>query len=233
MIPVIINNRNRLTTLKGLIDWLNGLDVKIIVLDNDSTYPPLLDYYRASSVEVVHLGKNLGHTAIYHWGGHLNFPYFIYTDPDLLPRDDCPRDLIDYLVSCKKQYPSINKVGAGIEVRDIPDDYPFKEEVLRNETPFWKHRMGDLFSAKIDTTFAVWSNDSLASHRHCLDNCLRTDYPYVIRHLPWYKTVLDDEERYYLKHATARWEGVGATANKFVGKWTQKIRKHLLKEIKL
>ena len=46
-IPIIINNFNRLTYLKDLIFFLekNGY-VNIVVIDNASTYPPLLEYYK-------------------------------------------------------------------------------------------------------------------------------------------------------------------------------------------
>ena len=45
-VPIFINARDRLGVMKKLIDWL--LDAgyrKLILLDNNSTYPPLLRYY--------------------------------------------------------------------------------------------------------------------------------------------------------------------------------------------
>ena len=45
-IPIIINNRNRLTYMKMLISSLEKRGYNnIYIIDNDSTYPPLLDYY--------------------------------------------------------------------------------------------------------------------------------------------------------------------------------------------
>jgi len=68
-IPIFINSRDRLNCLKLLIEWLLKAGYKnLIILDNDSSYPPLLDYYRGleadSRIRVVRLGKNLGHKAL-------------------------------------------------------------------------------------------------------------------------------------------------------------------------
>ena len=65
-VPIIINNRNRYTFLKLMIEQLTSFGYKhIYILDNDSTYPPLLEYYKtiveqsySSGVEtdIVHQG---------------------------------------------------------------------------------------------------------------------------------------------------------------------------------
>ena len=46
-IPVIIINYNRCQTLMQMVEWLQNLNdkVSIIIVDNASTYPPLLEYY--------------------------------------------------------------------------------------------------------------------------------------------------------------------------------------------
>ena len=47
-IKVVINNRNRLTTTKNLVEHLLRLnpEEKIIIIDNKSSYQPLLDWYK-------------------------------------------------------------------------------------------------------------------------------------------------------------------------------------------
>ena len=44
---VVINNRNRLTTTRNMVEKLLSLnpDEHIIIIDNESTYPPLLEWY--------------------------------------------------------------------------------------------------------------------------------------------------------------------------------------------
>jgi hypothetical protein len=228
--PVIINNRNRLTTLKQLLSWLKGLDVRVIILDNKSTYPPLLEFYKSYHDATIVYLKNLGHTALYSWGEYIHFQerYFIYTDSDVVPKPDCPRDVIEYLISAKKKYYSFNKIGLGIEIHDIPDHYAFKVDVVNHESQFWKQKKDNFFVADTDTTFAIYDNQN--TNEHCISNCLRTNYPYIIRHMPWYtnSNSLDEEEKYYILHATAKWTGKGATFNGLVGKWTQRERQKII-----
>lgn len=219
--PVFINNRNRVSTLKNLIKWLENKNVQIIVLDNDSTYPPLIEYYKYLNHEVVMLKENFGNQALYKWGGHMNYVgrYFIYTDSDLIPKEDCPSDLVDYLIYSKQKYPHVNKVGASLEIKDIPDFYAFKKDVINWESKYWIEELDQFYIADVDTTFAVYDKLSESGRLHLINNCLRTKRPYVMKHLPWYLELnaLDEEEKYYIKSANALLPN-----KKYVGMWTQK-----------
>ena len=58
-VPIFINNYNRLTTLTQLIDALVSRGyTNITILDNQSTYPPLLDYYKTTPHKVHRYKKN-------------------------------------------------------------------------------------------------------------------------------------------------------------------------------
>jgi len=67
-IKVVINNRNRLTTTKNLVEHLLRLnpEEKIIIIDNKSTYQPLLDWYKQveNKVRVIY-EDNHGHLAVW------------------------------------------------------------------------------------------------------------------------------------------------------------------------
>src|SRR5665213_132298 len=94
-IPVIINIRNRFTYLIFLITWLEKAGMKnIIILDNESTFPALLEYYSTTKHRIVKLGNNLGHLAL--WKSDLykeiENKFYVYTDPDVVPVDECPVD---------------------------------------------------------------------------------------------------------------------------------------------
>ena len=57
--PIIINNYNRLEYLKDLIAWLESAGMKkIYIIDNLSTYPPLLEFYKKIKYTVFKLDKN-------------------------------------------------------------------------------------------------------------------------------------------------------------------------------
>jgi hypothetical protein len=209
------------------LNYIQDITDRIIILDNDSTYPPLIEFYNSlKGIEIVYLKKNIGHTALYKWKEHLKFKerYFVYTDSDIVPKETCPKDVLQYLLQMKMKYKRCNKIGLALEINDIPDCYKYKQDVINHESKFWKKKRGNLFRASVDTTFAIYDNLHKASKRHhYLRRCLRTDYPYVARHIPWYSDSahLDEEERYYLRNATARWK------RKPVGKWTYLSRMDL------
>ena len=98
-IPIIINNFNRLTTLRLLTETLTACGyTNIYILDNASTYPPLLEYYKTCPFTVFHLNQNLGFKALWKSPLKKRFcnDYYIYTDSDVIPSDYCPKDFIDY-----------------------------------------------------------------------------------------------------------------------------------------
>jgi len=65
-IPIIINNFNRLTYLKELIQSLEQRGYSnIYIIDNLSTYQPLLDYYESCRYRIFRLKKNLGSYALW------------------------------------------------------------------------------------------------------------------------------------------------------------------------
>ena len=64
-IPVIINNRNLLTWPKAMVRDLSKWEGigDIYIVDNGSTYEPLLDWYETKPCGVIYLNKNVGHQA--------------------------------------------------------------------------------------------------------------------------------------------------------------------------
>src|SRR3954469_18701681 len=60
-VPIFINCRDRLSSLRDLVDWLErvGCD-EIYFLDNDSAFEPLLEYYRETPHTVVRMKENWG-----------------------------------------------------------------------------------------------------------------------------------------------------------------------------
>jgi len=205
-IPIIINNRNRYSFLKQLVDSLiqRGYS-NLIILDNDSTYGPLLEYYRHCQAKVIYLHQNLGYMALSKLDlfKEIRKGFYVYTDPDVVPIDDCPENFMEIFLSLLKKHPSLTKVGFSLGIRDIPDCYEKKQEVISHEERFWKKKIEDnVYEAKIDTTLALhrpYSKISLYKARMA-----RVGYPYELKHLPWYldSNNLPEEELYYVKNAT-------------------------------
>ena len=204
-IPFIINNFNRLTYLQQLIAWLEKAGLRNIhIIDNASTYLPLLDYYRSLRYNVYRLDKNVGHEAL--WRTHVyqrfQHDYYVYTDSDVVPVEECPYDILGYYLQIFEQYPQFTKIGFGLEFSDLPDHNPRKQEVIGWEQNFWKNEIAPgLFKAKIDTTFALYKPNTMYQQ---WETTLRTGFPYMARHLPWYENPddLSDEERFFIENTT-------------------------------
>jgi len=205
-VPVYITNKNRLTSLKRLIDWLlETPDIGLItVLDQGSTYPPLLWYYEQlpiGEVAVKFLEPN-PHLCWVFWALHMDEEqkgYYIVTDGDFVPADFCPRDVVSKMVRLLEEYFPQNywKVGPGLRTDNLPPS-PFREEAIAGQQQYTKNRLTpECFSAAIDTSFAVYKGGFGDQE---LGHAIRLDYPYLFEHLPWYTWPLDDEERYYIAH---------------------------------
>ena len=204
-IPIIINNYNRYEMLCKLINSLVQRGYyNIYILDNKSTYPPLLEYYQRCPHKVIKLDKNYGFQAL--WLNKSIFQqfknnYYVYTDADMEIDPQCPNNFIEFFISILKKYPLSQKVGFGIRIDDLPNCYANKDKVIEWEKQFWKKELSPgLYKAWIDTTFALYRPFAYGPTSERLT--IRTGSPYLIKHLPWYidSENLTDEELYYIKH---------------------------------
>lgn len=202
-IPVIIICHNVVTDLIKLVNWLEWAGhERIFLLDNASTYAPLVDYLAQTQHEVIRLSENIGHRAPWAIGmvdrvGRSS-PYVV-TDPDVLPDEACPADAVEHFQSLLLQHRDFDQAGLGLRIDDIPDCYPHRESVLRWERPYWSKPVADgVFAAHIDTTFAVYRPNT----PYKVTEALRTGAPYLARHLPWYRdpNKPDPEMTYFFKH---------------------------------
>lgn len=206
-IPIVINNFNRLETLLKLIAGLEKRGYhNIYIIDNDSTYPPLLKFYiEECKYPIYFLHRNVGYLAIWETGIYKQFrdSYFVYTDSDVEIHPDCPDDFIARFISLLKKHPTVMKVGFSICIDDLPDHFDLKQQVCQWESQFWKREVEkNVFKAAIDTTFAV-HEPYIPWYRNAFKiRCLRVGFPYSIRHLPWYVDSKNptDEQKYYVDH---------------------------------
>lgn len=202
-LPIFINCHNRLHSLQRLVDWLLGAGYRrIYLLDNVSTYPPLLAYYETicqdPRVTLVKLPRNFGYRALWHSGIlhqlDIRTPY-VYTDPDVLPVEDCPKGLVARLYQVLRRYPFIDKVGPGLMVDDVPEGVDVQVERSYCHVPVEE----EVFFAPCDTTFALYA--PLYYYTNFMS--LRTRGRLLLRHLPWYldRAHLPEDEQYYVDHA--------------------------------
>lgn len=206
--PVFIICRDRVTYTKQLVAWLEKVgQQEIYLVDNASTYEPLLDWYKQQPHRVIYMNHNSGHTGVWHngvihqWAGPRRF---IVTDPDVVPTEECPLDAIDKFDYILNTYEDRTKAGFGLKFDDLPDTFRFKQAVIDHEWKYtqWGGPENWLSYAPIDTTFALYREGASPD----ISFSCRTKTPYVARHMSWYVDSNNpgEEEEYYVAHAHSR-----------------------------
>ena len=217
-IPIYVISYNRLDYLSQTIKWLEERGYQNIkIIDNHSTYEPLLKYLKKVKYKKYMMKKNWGHTVFFKapiFFFKRNFQYFILTDPDLCPLQECPNDFIEQFCKIMNRHPEYTKVGFSLKLDDIPEGYYLKEEVLEWESKFYNRLIAsesqcDCYDANIDTTFALNEPRIFTSYINRYKG-IRTGVPYQVRHLPWYVTQQSEQEKFYIKSLrrdVSNWNG--------------------------
>ncbi len=212
-IPVIIINFNQLEYLKDLIHFLEDKKtINIIIIDNNSTYLPLLKYYdEIADNIVIHRQKdNLGHLVF--WKNRELFHkyangFFIVTDADIVPNTSLPTNYLKRMLDLLYKYKEITKIGFALKIDDIPNEYPLKDKVLNWEKKFWTTPLEkDVYQSDIDTTFALYwpGTDRFTEYLYpSFFNAIRLAGDYTAQHGGWYlkSNELTEEQKFYYKHA--------------------------------
>ncbi len=204
--PIFITCRDRLSCLLELLHWLERAGhTCIYLIDNESTYPPLLAFFDTTPYPVIKLDSNLGGRAPWTSGVVDDIAagnFYVVTDPDVVPVAECPLDAVAHFRALLDRYPNRIKAGFGLKIDDLPTYYRHAAEVRAWESRFWTNEVEPgVYAASIDTTFALYRPGVPFE----LDPSLRTGAPYLARHMGWYvrSRRLGAEERYYQEHAAS------------------------------
>jgi hypothetical protein len=204
MIPVIINNRNLLSWPRMMVERIKTFKNvgEIIIVDNDSTYPPLLEWYDSAPCEIIRI-ENIGHTAPWDCGLVSKFttPYVV-TDPDL-GLNNVRIDVLDKLLEKLNSNPNLRKVGLGLEWERVGEKSPYYSHIINYEIPRWNNSnvVDEVYvDIPIDTTFALYNVPYSFIGGGSLS------FPYKARHYPWELTNEQRESHsefsYYIKTAS-------------------------------
>jgi hypothetical protein len=209
-VPVVINVRDRLTDLVAQLDWLEGAGYRnILLLDNASTYPPLVEWLETEppgrGIAVMRLRANVGSRAPWLVDCPERAGWFVYTDCDVVPTEGCPVDVVAHLHSLLRAHSEVPKAGVGLFIDDAPSFRDrHREQLFHNAAERW---LGDCFDAAVETTFALYRPGVPFSFA-----AVRSGRPYEARHLPFYREANPTaEDLYYLAHA--RPSGLDANGN--------------------
>lgn len=197
MIKALIINYQRITLPVKMANWLFNRGVEPVFIDNNSDYPPLMEYYHnRCPYKVMHMNKNYGEWVV--WQQNvlktlgITGPYIV-TDPDL-DLSGIPDDFLGVLEEGLRKYPMFDKCGFSLEINDPKIPQCTKDW----EGKFWEHPLDEMyFNAPIDTTFALYKTP-VFSYKG-----IRTNRPYTALHVPWHSgniKELPEDEQYYFSH---------------------------------
>ena len=207
--PVFIPVFNNPTFLRSMVEQLQARSfASITVLDNGSTYPPMLDLLDELShqVQVRRFGENLGPRSVFtipsQWD--LMPPIFCLTDPDLAFNPDMPRDFVTKLFELSERHQR-GKVGLALDISD-PSSLRDEEFVIGGasykawewEAQFWEKELEPgVYDAPIDTTFALYNKRFFDPAKPF--DALRVAGSYTCDHLPWRRdcVIPRDELNFY------------------------------------
>lgn len=113
---------------------------------------------------MIRLGHNAGYLAP--WQAGLIARYapgqrYVVTDPDVVPDENCPTNLLSVLSRALTRFPDAVKEGIGLRTDDLPWHYPQRDRVIAWEKRFSNRRLSvRYYRASVDTTFALYRNDT-------------------------------------------------------------------------
>jgi hypothetical protein len=208
--PIVINNFNRLTTTRKLVDKLSELGYNNIhIIDNNSTYYPLLIYYNNCKCIVKRLEHNSGQLAIYNSDYINNFKGWVaYTDSDIELNPLTPQTFIQQMIEVAEKY-NYTKVGLALEISDLPNT-PYANQAREWESKYWTEEIEpNVYKAHVDTTFCIIKQGLPFSYE-----ALRIGGNLTARHMPWYNDPdeLDEEEEYIFMHSSSEF----STTKRFI-----------------
>lgn len=225
--PIFFNTRDVYKPLTEMLQWLDDIGYeKVIFVDNDSTYPELMNLFSNTKYQVLQLGRNGMQRSPWESFAVRFFakdkPYIV-TDPDITPTAQNPKDTINHLYDVLHKFPSYKKAGVALKIDDLPEHYSMKKHVLEWESRYWNESSlidKDVYAADVDTTFALYRENT----GWFLSPSVRVGGAYAMRHNPWYQNLDNpsDDMMYYR-----------ARASNEVSTWVKgKLPKHHLRALK-
>lgn len=196
-IPIVIIGWNNLYFVKRFIQQIRRFQLPIIVLDNNSTYQPLLTYYDdikkelGENITINLLPQNYGHS-VYKKLQHLLPTVYVLSDPDLQLNTDMPLNFDEHLLNISNSYKAY-KVGLALDISDSDKfiEGEYGKLVYKIEKNYYTkpivHSDYELYAAPTDTTFCLINNNYMSQKTE-----LRVGGVFKAKHLPWYHNYLRD-----------------------------------------
>lgn len=239
-LPVFVNSFNQLTYLRDSLDWFqrHGF-ANVTVLEQGSSYPPLLDYLTsdacAARARVHRLPANVGpRAALDEAPGLRDGMIYVFTDPDLALPDPPDTQMITRMMEAGRRHKA-HRVGLAL---DISEPHLFTDlrlfggdgpTVAEWEARFWRDEAEPgVYRANVDTTFHLYNPYAPPTlqnrYRNFVEGRRRTQSirmagpGFTARHRPWYRDdgQTEDERQFYKARSGAwtTWNGAGEEPGK-------------------
>jgi hypothetical protein len=184
-IPVIINNCNLLSYPKQMIEHIGKFDNvgDIIIVDNSSTYEPLLEWYLTKPCKIITVSASFHLSPwLLKLPETLGSEFYVTSDPDL-DLSSTPRDTLLFLKEKMLKYKEYDKIGLGIKNWNVSTESPYHKFLQEWAGLTWSEgsiKDGLLTAHQIDTTFAMYNLNRDPRGSSCA-----TFNPYSVNHIPW------------------------------------------------
>jgi hypothetical protein len=120
-----------------MASFLSDHNIEVILIDNKSSYQPLLDWYEVCPFKVYRLNENLGHLSFWLSGISETYKdrFYFLTDHDL-DLSQIPDDFVDVLFKGLENPKKPLKSGFSLKIDDLPDN-TYANQVRDWEYKFW------------------------------------------------------------------------------------------------
>lgn len=230
--PVLIVCYNNGRYVEQMVERLNSLSVKPIVIDNASTDPKTKTLLQSLETKqqafVARSEKNHGHMVGFKEPIYRVLPqHFAYTDPDLILNPKLPNHFLDELRELTNEL-QIFKAGMALPLevngecaatqnhhqlsRRKPFIFNKVYSVIEWEQHFWHRKLDhrlEIYASQVDTTFAVYNKEMF---RGDFLQGVRVSGDYAAIHMPWFQSIdvmsKADREAYLRGNVSTTWRGV-------------------------
>jgi len=207
LIPTFLAVCDIVPWAKAAIEDLNRIDgLEIILVDNVSTNPAMIEFLNSCLYEVIKLEKRLEQDQIWSGGVHRSVDGLFVAAHSFFDLSGLPTNVVEVLYGALDTL-GISRCGVGVVVDDLPEHNPCRADIVEKEKKHWEIQSGDYYETEAGFAVIAGRADRLSErvegwhtpHR-------RLCPPYVVKYRPWY---LDLEDRgslpedvlYYLEHS--------------------------------
>lgn len=196
-IPCLIISYNNVTFVKKICERIQeNITDNIVILDNNSSFEPMIDFLNNCKFRTIRFNKNHGHKVYELEEVKKDIgSIFLLTDPDIEISKSVDGKIIEKMIELSELY-KIRKIGLALEINsdEIREDIKYQDgktfwTIKEWERRYWTNRVAnqelEMYWADVDTTFCLVNNNYADKPNNW--PYIRLAGEYTSKHIPWYK----------------------------------------------